>query len=172
VEQQFENRKIEATAAFLLSYNGGKLLPEVFELLREAQKSSLYRWDQLLNEHGDDYQILCDRRGAWTKGGSKKGLGNIKPEAAEAFLAAWLVPNKPSVTLAYEVMATVLKKAGADLPSLASVYRFARRFADQNYNIYLLKRDGEKALNDEALPYTRHENAIQPNPDAVNDICP
>jgi len=153
-EQAKEGKgKTEATAAFLLAYNGGKLLPDAFATLGETQKSSLYRWDQLLQEHGDDYTALCDRRGAWTKG-QKKGLGNITAEAAEAFLAAWLTPNKPSVTLAYEVMASVLKKTGAGLPSLASVYRFARRFADQNHNIYLLKRFGEKTLNDEAMPYS------------------
>ena len=161
-EQAKEGKgKTEATAAFLLAYNGGKLLPDAFATLGETQKSSLYRWDQLLQEHGDDYTALCDRRGAWTKG-QKKGLGNITAEAAEAFLAAWLTPNKPSVTLAYEVMAVVLKSAGVKIPSQASVYRFARRFADQNRDIYLLRRDGEKALNDKAQSYLmRNSNQLE-----------
>ena len=152
-------RKTQATAAFILGYNGGKLLPEVFEALKETRKSSLYRWDQILKDHGDDYQVLCDRRGQWAKGGAKKGLGNIKPEAAEAFLAAWLTPNKPSIHLAYEVMASVLSKneSRPEIPSMASVYRFARRYMEEHYNLYVLQREGEKALNDKALPYINRD---------------
>ena len=63
--------KTEATGSYLAAYNTGQLLPEVFATVGQVQKSTLYRWDNLLKEHGDDYYALCDQRGKWAKGGRK-----------------------------------------------------------------------------------------------------
>lgn len=40
------------------------------------------------------------------------------------------------------------------------MYRYARRFEEQHYNIYILKRQGEKALNDKVLPYIRRDSNL------------
>ena len=76
--------KAEASATFELSYRTGHLLPKVYEQLGEVAVKTIYRWDKTLRENGDDYQALCDKRGAWTRGGPKgrrrcsSGLGCIR----------------------------------------------------------------------------------------------
>lgn len=55
--------KTELTAAFLTAYNSGQLVSGAYEIIGKVQKSSLYRWDVILRENGDDYHALCDRRG-------------------------------------------------------------------------------------------------------------
>ena len=152
-------KKTQATADFLGAYNGGQLLPGPFEVIGQVKQSTIYNWDKTLRENGDDYYSICDRRGQWNKGG-KKGQGQLSAEAAEAFLSAWLTPNKPSVTMAYNVMDVILRKREAEIPSLATVYRYARRYQENNYNIVVLKREGEKALNDKAMPYIRRNSDL------------
>ena len=152
--------KVEITAAFLVAYNSGQINKDVFEIIGEVQKSSLYRWDKLLKENGDDYYALCDQRGKWNKGG-KKGLGQLTREAQEAFLSIWLTPNQPSVKLAYDGMKIALRKIGQDVPSLSSTYRFAERFQESFNDLVILKREGEKALNDKVSGW------IPRNPDLL-----
>ena len=46
---------VEATASYLAAYNAGLTAKDAFEIVGEVKKSSLYRWDALLRENGDDY---------------------------------------------------------------------------------------------------------------------
>ena len=153
-------KKTEATDAFLIAYNNGQAVTDAFETIGEVQKSSLYRWDKILRENGDDYYTICDQRGKWTKGG-KKGLGQLSQEAQEAFLSIWLTPNQPSVTLAHTGMEIALEKIGQEIPSLSTTYRFAERFKEAHYDLVVLKREGEKALNDKVSGW------IPRNPDLL-----
>ena len=158
---KMKGKKMEATESFLTAYNSGLIVKEAFEVTGEVKKSTLYLWDQTLRENGDDYYALCDQRGKWASGG-KKGLGQLTPEAQEAFLSIWLTPNQPSITLAHTGMEIALKKAGQGVPSLSSTYRFAERFKADHHDLVVLKREGEKALNDKVSGY------IPRNPDLLH----
>jgi putative transposase len=153
-------KKTEATEAFLSAYNSGQIADEAFGIIGGLQKSSLYRWAEILRDNGDDYYSICDQRGKWTRGGPK-GLGQLTPEAQEAFLSIWLTPNQPGVALAHAGMTIALNKIGQDVPSLSSTHRFARRFAQVHHDLVTLKREGEKALNDKVSGW------IPRNPDLL-----
>lgn len=104
-------KKAEAMEVFLAAYNCGQLCKGAFEVIGRVVKSSVYKWDQTLRENDENYYKICDKRGKWQQGG-KKGLGQLSQEAAETFLSAWLTPNQPSVTMAYNVLETVMKRRG------------------------------------------------------------
>ena len=149
---------VEATASFLTAYNTGLIAKDAFDIVGEVKKSSLYRWDALLRENGDDYYAICDYRGKWSQGKKKSEI--LSPEAAEAFLACWLDPRQPSVSLAARGMEAALVKRGLPVPSMSSVYRYSRQFDSYHHDIVVLKREGEKALKDKVLPYIKRASHI------------
>ena len=151
--------KAEASATFELSYRTGHLLPKVYEQLGDVSVKTIYRWDKALRENGDDYQALCDKRGAWTKGGPK-GLGQVGEEAEELLLGAWLHQNQPSMMMAYNAAAAILAKRGAPIPTYSSARRFFQRYDAANHDIVVLKREGEKALRDKVGPYLARDDKV------------
>jgi putative transposase len=151
--------KGKATAAFLTAFNSGQLLASEYEKLGEVSDKTLYRWDKKLRDNGEDYQVLCDRRGKWSKGG-RKGLGQIGPEAEKIFLGCWLTPNRPSIKLAYEATKSILTKHGHKAPSYKTVARFAKRFDEHHHDLVVLKREGEKALKDKVGPYIARNDKV------------
>ncbi len=148
-----------AVDAFLLAYNSGRLLPDVYGRLGAIKRSSLYGWDKKLKESGEDYLVLCDQFGKWAKG-EVKVQGNIGREAEEAFLSCWLHPNRPSIMVAYRAASNILKKDGGAAASYHSFYRFAKQFKARHYDLFLLAREGEKALKDKALPYITRDDTV------------
>lgn len=153
-------KKGKATKGYLLAYNSGQLLPQIHERIGSISQPTLYKWDKTLRDHGDDYRTLCDKRGAWLKGG-KKGPGQIGRDAEAIFLKAWLQPNKPGVSLAYEASKAILESRGISVPSSASFRRFAKRYDADHHDIVVLMREGEKALKDKVGPYaTRNDKML------------
>lgn len=152
--------KGKATEAFLLAYHSGQLMPTLYARLGRVSVPTLYKWDKTLRDNGDDYRTLCDKRGSWLKGG-KKGNGQIGEEAETVFLTAWLQPNKPGLSLAYEATRAILEKRGLEVASYASFRRFAKRYDANHHDMVVLMREGEKALKDKVGPYaTRNGNIL------------
>jgi len=152
-------KKSEMLIAFINAFNTGLLLPKEGEILGQVSDKSLYRWDKKLKDAGNDYKILCDKRGAWSKGG-KKGLGQISPEAEQAFLGCWLLPSQPSMMRAWKSMKIVLERQGQTCPGYKQITRFAKRFKGQFPDLVILKREGEKALKDKHAPYITRDPSL------------
>jgi putative transposase len=157
--QKSKASKGEATEAFLVGHNSGQLFALEYEVLGEVSDKTLYRWDKKLRDNGEDYRVLCDRRGKWSKGG-RKGLGQVGPEAEKIFLGCWLTPNRPSMSLAYDATKSILRKRGLAVPSYQSIRRFAKRFDEHHHDLVVLKREGEKALKDKVGPYIARNDQI------------
>ncbi len=151
----------ETLATFLAAYNAGILLPEQYERLGEVKQATLYRWLKTLADNGDDYRALCDRRGKWTTGGAQ-GLGQVGPEAEKLFLAAYLTPNRPSVTLAAKAANVVLEKKGLETHSDQSFRRYLKRFDAAHHDLVVLMREGEKALKDKVGAYITRQAPATP----------
>lgn len=148
-----------ATSAFLLAYESGQLLPQLRETLGQVSMPTLYRWDKALREHEHDLESLADKRGGWANG-RKKGLGQISQEAQQAFLATYLTPGKPSLQLAYNSMALVLKRQDLPTPNYSSVRRFFQRFDTYNHDLVVFHREGMKALDDKVGPFLSRDDKI------------
>jgi putative transposase len=155
-------KKAEMLTAFMTAFNAGVFLSKEHEILGQVSDKSLYRWDKKLKDTGNDYKILCDKRGAWTKGG-KKGLGQIGPEAEQVFLGCWLTGMRPSMALAWESMKIVMAKKELPVPGYKQVTRFAKRFEGQFPDLVILKREGEKALKDKHAPYITRDASLLRN---------
>lgn len=158
-----------ATAAFLLAYECGQLLPQLRERLGRVSLPTLYRWDKALRENGRELEALADRRGGWANG-RKKGLGQICEEAQQAFLAAYLQPNRPSLALAHETMRLVLERRGVPAPTYSSTRRFMERFDAYNHDLVVFHREGMKALDDTVGPFlSRDDKVLQVGDVLVSD---
>jgi putative transposase len=157
--QKSKGSKGAATAAFISAINSSQLLPKEFDIIGEVSDKTLYRWDKKLRDNNNDYRVLCDRRGKWSKGG-KKGLGQIGPEAEKIFLGCWLSPSRPSVALSHRAAAAILEKNNQPVPSCQSFRRFAKRFDEANHDLVVLKREGEKALKDTVGPYITRNSEL------------
>lgn len=149
----------EATGAFLLAYEAGQLLPQLREQLGRVSLPTLYRWDKALRENDRDLEALADKRGGWANG-RKKGLGQINEAAQQAFLAAYLLPAKPSMQLAYNTMKLVLERAGLPVPNYSSTRRFCMRFDTYNHDLVVFHREGMKALDDKVGPFLSRDDKI------------
>ena len=151
--------KSMASAMFELAYRSGQLFPNIHEQLGDVSIKTLYRWDAILRDHNDDYQALCDRRGAWTSGGPK-GLGQVGREAESAFLKAYLNDHKPSMRLAWLATCSVLEKHGLETPSYSSVARMFKRFDAENHDVVVLMREGAKALEDKVGKFMNRDDGL------------
>ncbi len=149
----------DATGAFMLAYEAGQLLPQLRQVLGQVSMPTLYRWDKALRENARDLEALADKRGGWANG-RKQGLGQIGEDAQQAFLAAYLRPNKPSLTLAHRAMALVLERLGAPVPTYSSVRRFLERFDSYNHDLVVFQREGLKALDDKVGPFLSRDDKI------------
>ena len=148
-----------ASAMFELAYRTGQLLPNIHEQLGDVSIKTLYRWDAILRDHNDDYQALCDRRGAWTSGGPK-GLGQVGREAESIFLKAYLNDRQPSMRLAWLATCAVLEKQGRSTPSYSSVARMFKRFDAENHDVVVLMREGAKALEDKVGKFLNRDDGL------------
>lgn len=148
-----------ASAMFELAYRTGQLLPNIHEQLGDVSIKTLYRWDAILRDHNDDYQALCDRRGAWTSGG-QKGLGQVGREAESIFLKAYLNDRQPSMRLAWLATCAVLEKQGLSTPSYSSVARMFKRFDAENHDVVVLMREGAKALEDKVGKFLNRDDGL------------
>ena len=148
-----------ASAMFELAYRTGELLPNIHEQLGDVSIKTLYRWDAILRDHNDDYQALCDRRGAWTSGGPK-GLGQVGREAESIFLKAYLNDRQPSMRLAWLATCAVLEKQGRSTPSYSSVARMFKRFDAENHDVVVLMREGAKALEDKVGKFLNRDDGL------------
>lgn len=152
--------KKESTLAFVSAYNAGLMLPDAVRAqVAEISLPTLYRWDAELKKHHDDMLALADRRGKWREGGAK-GLGQIGEEAEMAFLKLYLDDNRPTMTMAYRSLATVLEKKELTVPSYTSVRRFFERFDAANHDVVVFMREGDKAYIDTVGSYLTRDDKI------------
>ena len=149
--------KAKADKDFLHAYNTGISHPDIYQILGEISRTSLFRWSRRLEESEGDYRILCDHRG-WAQATGIQG--DLGPEAERLFCKAYLTEQQPSVALAYRTMAASLEKQGLPAPSLRSTHRFLERYVKDNYDLVVLMREGEKAYQDKVGPYITRDSSL------------
>lgn len=153
-------KKKEASERFLDVLKSGFVLPvAVLERLDSYSIPSIYRWNKELREHGDNMDVLADKRGKWRQGGPK-GLGQLGAETESLILKAWLTPNKWSMSHAHRVVKDVLEEKGLPVPSYDSVRRFLERFDRDHHDVVVFRREGEKAYADKVGPYLSRNDKI------------
>ncbi len=178
LESQPHGKKIEATQAFLLAYNSGRLLPGPFALVGPMASGTLRDLDKKLrasrdqNNGVEDYHAICDGRGGWRKHGTtlwrQRSLSN---EAKDVFLSCWLRPEQPTVALAIRAARMMLEKRGTPEPSDDRTWRrWLEDWSKRSQHIIVLAREGEKAYRDKVGPYiTRDDSMLEPGQVLIAD---
>lgn len=143
--------KMDVIHSFLNLYNKGLLLGELKEKIGPVTRSTLYRWKQAFNHHG--LAGIAPKFGV-----HKKGRSIVTKQEQDHLLHAYLNDNKPSVSEAIRDMRLTLRQLGLKSRSSdRTLSRWLERWSERNYDLVVLRREGEKALNDKVLPYIKRD---------------
>ena len=138
--------KAEIIRNFLSLYNRGLLLPDIFKDLKEISRSTLYNW---LSASGP--RALVPQYG---------GAGQSKVTEHEKNIVLTLLLHQNRLKTAYAITLSkeYLKKKRIESPSSeATLRRFVDQFKKEHYDLWILRREGEKALSDKVLPYAERD---------------
>ena len=138
--------KTEVLTWFIEGYNSGIILPKVGEELKHISRSTLYNWLQ-----------LCDRGGIEALAPQYRGATAAPiAEAEKKFLLTRLLDqNKHTIGDTINKCKFLLGESSPSHPS--KLRRFVNDFRSNNYDLWTLEREGEKALNDKCVPYAERE---------------
>ena len=147
--------KLEAARLFLAGYNTGRLLPQIFAALGPKSYGAVMGHVAKYREAGFDYLALAP---GW---GNRKGDSKITEAEFNAALSFALHPNRLAISQVTRLVKMKLAKAGIPSPSSeATLRRALEKWRDRHYDRWVFLRKGEKALNDEVLPYIERESGL------------
>jgi putative transposase len=126
-------------------YNSGPLLPEIFKNLKKVSWQTLYRWMKAFNDYGIDGLIP-------QYGG--EGNSKVTDHEKNFLLALLLNPNCLKVAYAIKLLKNRFKNIRIESPSSPrTLRRFVDEFKTKHGDLWELARKGEKALDDNFLPF-------------------
>ncbi|MBF0516352.1 MAG: Mu transposase C-terminal domain-containing protein, partial [Nitrospirae bacterium] len=135
---------------FLIGYETGAILPDVKEIIGKVSLRTLYGWLKALNagETSGDWRNLLP---GWGYGEGEPGLTD---DEKAVFQRQLLHPGKINIGTATSITKYSLKENGIESPSAAIKFRrWAEWFKKNNYDVWILSREGEKALKDKVERY-------------------
>ena len=141
---------LEEKKLFVEAYNSGRMLKKTFERVGKVSLKTLYRWKKIFEESGNDFRSLIKRR--------KTKENKLTDDEKNYLLNLLLHQNRYKIRTAIRLVKFILAKKGIESPSSeSSMYRFVKDFMKKHYDIWVLAREGEKALNDKVLPYLERD---------------
>ncbi len=144
--------KIQIINDFLTSYNTGALLPEVHGEIGDISRSTLYGWVKDAGRGGVD--ALVPQYG---------GAGISKITDNEKNLLLTLLLHQNRLKIGYAIRLAKDRLAFKDLPtpsSASTLRRWVDGFRKEYFDLWTLRREGEKALNDKVLPYIERDRNL------------
>jgi putative transposase len=154
--------KGKAADAFILAYNAGVHLPQIYEVVGEINIKTLEALDKKLRNNNDNYLCLCDARGGWKKHGTNKYRGRKLNEVSMVvFLRCYLHGSRPSVVAAIRATRFHLEKMEIDEPATDSTFRrWLKDYEKLNAGVICMARDGMKAYRDKYAPYITRDPSL------------
>lgn len=147
--------KLQADYDFVKLHNTSNSY--LFEILGKISRGSLHRWYAMLNET-EDYTKLLPQYKYSSVNDYRTVLNN---EEINIFMGLLLHPNRLSIGKAIALTKYKLKEQGQNfIPADITFRRYAKWFKDNNYDKWILTRDGEKALSDIVEPYIKRDASL------------
>ncbi len=147
--------KIQADYDFVKLYNTTD--SHLRQVLGKVSRGSLHRWNAML-DGSEDYEKLLPRY-RYSKIGEFRTT--LTDEEIKIFMSLLLHPNRISIGKATALTKYKLKEQGQDfIPADATFRRYAKWFKANNYDKWVLARDGEKALSDKVEPYIKRDASL------------
>lgn len=160
VQQWLEFRKksqnkLQADYDFVKLHNSST--SHLFEILGKISRGSLHRWYAMLNGTEDYTKLLPQYKYSTVR----EYRTVLNDEEIKIFMGLLLHPNRLSIGKAIALTKYKLKEQGQSfIPADITFRRYAKWFKDNNYDKWILARDGEKALSDKVEPYIKRDASL------------
>lgn len=153
--RKHSQNKLQADYDFVKLHNTSN--SHLFEILGKISRGSLHRWFALLNGT-EDYTKLLPQYKYRSVDDYRTVLND---EEIKIFMGLLLHPNRLSIGKAIALTKYKLKEQGQSfIPADITFRRYAKWFKDNNYDKWILARDGEKALSDKVEPYIKRDASL------------
>ena len=156
--QEFRRKavnKLQADYDFVKLHNSSNSY--LFNVLGKISRGSLHRWKASL-DGTDDYTRLIPN---YKYVSINEYRTCLTDEEIKIFMGLLLHPNRICIGKAIALTKYKLKEQGQSfIPADITFRRYAKWFKDNNYDKWVLARDGEKALSDKVEPYIKRDASL------------
>lgn len=156
--QEFRRKavnKLQADYDFVKLHNSSDSY--LFSVLGKISRGSLHRWKASL-DGTEDYTRLIPNYKYVSMNEYRTCLTD---EEIKIFMGLLLHPNRICIGKAIALTKYKLKEKGQSfIPADITFRRYAKWFKDNNYDKWVLARDGEKALSDKVEPYIKRDASL------------
>lgn len=156
--QEFRHKavnKLQADYDFVKLHNSSNSY--LFSILGKISRGSLHRWKASL-DGTEDYTRLIPNYKYVSVNEYRTCLTD---EEIKIFMGLLLHPNRICIGKAIALTKYKLKEQGQSfIPADITFRRYAKWFKDNNYDKWVLARDGEKALSDKVEPYIKRDASL------------
>ena len=147
--------KLQADYDFVNLHNTSKSY--LFEILGKISRGTLHRWENTLNGTEDYTKLIPQYK--YAKVNEYRTC--LTDEEIKVFMGLLLHPNRLCIGKAIALTKYKLQQQGQSfIPTDATFRRYAKWFKDNNYDKWVLARDGEKALSDKVEPYIKRDASL------------
>ncbi len=156
--QEFRKKstnKLQADYDFVKLHNSSN--SHIYKILGKISRGSLHRWSAMLDSTEDYTKLLPQYKYASVD----EYRTVLTDEEIKIFMGLLLHPNRLSIGKATALTKYKLKEQGQSfIPADITFRRYAKWFKDNNYDKWILARDGEKALADKVEPYIKRDASL------------
>lgn len=147
--------KLQADYDFVKLHNTSNT--HLYEILGKISRGSLHRWYAMLNGTEDYTKLLPQYKYSTVR----EYRTVLNDKEIKIFMGLLLHPNRISIGKAIALTKYKLKENGQNfIPADITFRRYAKWFKDNNYDKWILARDGEKALSDKVEPYIKRDISL------------
>lgn len=147
--------KLQADYDFVNLHNTSN--SHLFQILGKISRGSLHRWNTILNGTEDYTKLIPQYK--YAKVDEYRTI--LTDEEIKIFMGLLLHPNRICIGKAIALTKYKLQQQGQSfIPTDATFRRYANWFKNNNYDKWILARDGEKALSDKVEPYVKRDASL------------
>lgn len=149
------DNKLQADYDFVNLYNTSN--SHLFEILGKISRGTLHRWKNTLNGTEDYTKLIPQYR--YAKVDEYRTC--LTDEEIKIFMSLLLHPNRLCIGKAIALTKYKLQQQGQSyIPADITFRKYANWFKKNNYDKWVLARDGEKTLSDKVEPYIKRDASL------------
>ena len=149
------DNKLQADYDFVSLHNTSN--SQLFEILGKISRGTLHRWKNIINETEDYTKLIPQYR--YAKVNEYRTC--LTDEEIKIFMGLLLHPNRLCIGKAIAFTKYKLQQQGQSyIPADITFRKYANWFKKNNYDKWILARDGEKALSDKVEPYIKRDASL------------
>lgn len=149
------DNKLQADYDFVNLHNTSNSY--LFEILGKISRGTLHRWKNILNGTEDYTKLIPQYK--YAKVDEYRTC--LTDEEIKIFMGLLLHPNRLCIGKAIALTKYKLKEQGQSyIPADITFRKYANWFKKNNYDKWVLARDGEKVLSDKVEPYIKRDAGL------------